>query len=100
MSMKTRASGGWVVTIVTVAIASALGACGPTQSNAPPPRTGESAVGSADGGLPPPQRSSKQGVIVPSDTGVGTMPAGSGTATGTSHGTMDKSIGNAPGSGS
>lgn len=73
--------------------------CGPTRSNAPPPQAPRAEI-AADGGLPAPARSPAKGVIVPSDTGVGATPAGSGTTTGTAGGgTVDKAIGNPPAGG-
>jgi hypothetical protein len=52
-------------------------------TNAPAARTASSAEAPADGGLPPPPRSAKKGVIVPSDLGLRQGPAGPGTTSGT-----------------
>jgi hypothetical protein len=67
-------------------------ACGSTSSSAPPPRA--AAPVSPDGGLPPPPPSHTKGVFVPSDTGLGAQPAGSGPTTGTEGRSMGPTLGN------
>lgn len=84
---------------LSVAFSGYLWACGVTQTNDPALRTPGTSAVSADGGLPAP-RSTRRGVIVPGDTGVGNMPNGRGPATGTSGHSPEKSLGNqSPGSG-
>jgi hypothetical protein len=63
------------------ALAAALGCGGGT--NAPPARTPTAADTPADAGMPPPPRSAKKGVIVPSDMGLGQGPSGPATTSGT-----------------
>ena len=72
-------SQGGLAAIVVVAVA--LGCGGGT--NAPPART-PNAADAPDGGLPPPPRSTKKGIIVPSDMGLGEGPAGPTSTSGTS----------------
>ena len=67
------------------------GACGSSTSTAPPPRAAVPVT--TDGGLPPPAPSVKKGLIVPSDTGLGSAPTGTGTSTGTEGRTMPPSLG-------
>jgi hypothetical protein len=64
-------------------LAAALGCGGGT--NEPPPRTPTAAEGATapDGGLLPPPRSTKKGIIVPSDMGLGEGPSGPATTSGT-----------------
>jgi hypothetical protein len=73
-------------------------ACGRSQSNARTPETAGAIAETADGGLPDPAKSSKHGVIVPSDTGIGAMPSGSASSTGTSGRATTPVFGN-PGAG-
>lgn len=73
-------------------IAGALG-CSPARSGAPAARPGSStSTLASDGGLPPPH-SDRKGVIVPSDTGVGSQPTGTASQTGTSGGRSDPAMG-------
>jgi hypothetical protein len=72
-------------------------ACGASYD--PPPQTPASASGSpADGGLPIPPASSKKGVIMPGDTGLGASPSGTTTSTGTNGAAVGPTVGGAPGS--
>jgi hypothetical protein len=56
-------------------------ACG-TRAGAPP-RSASASEPAPDGGLPPPPRSTKKGVIVPSDMGLGQGPSGLTSTSGT-----------------
>ncbi|MES1172530.1 MAG: hypothetical protein ABUL77_04785 [Bacteroidota bacterium] len=75
--------------IVTLAVALAgafvLG-CGPSASSSAQPRTAVSSESDPDAGHPLPKPSSRKGIIVPSDTGIGVAPPGIGNSTGTSGG--------------
>ena len=66
-------------------VAGALG-CAPARSGAPAAHPGPATSTLApDGGLAPPH-SDRKGVIVPSDTGLGSQPNGTSSQTGTSGG--------------
>jgi hypothetical protein len=67
-------------------------ACGSTASSAPPPRV--AAPVAPDGGLPPPASAKTKGLFVPSDTGLGAQPTGSGPSTGTEGRSMAPTLGN------
>ena len=69
--------------------------CAGSASSSAPPRN--AAPVAPDGGLPAPAPSTAKSVIVPSDTGLGRSPTGSGTSTGTDGRTMPPTLGN-PGS--
>jgi len=75
-------------------VAGALG-CSPARSGAPAARPGSSTSLARDGGLAPPH-SDRKGVIVPSDTGLGSQPTGTSSQTGTSGGRADPGLGAGP----
>lgn len=81
-----------VVRLAGVLLLSVMtGACGSTASSAPPPRA--AAPVAPDGGLPPPAAPKTKGVFVPSDTGLGAQPTGSGPSTGTEGRSMGPTLG-------
>jgi hypothetical protein len=75
-----------------------LSACGGAQTNVPEPQTSGGAGLSSDAGLPPPV-SSRRGVIVPSDTAIGSMPSEGASSTGTSGRSASPIVGNPGGGG-
>jgi hypothetical protein len=87
----------WLIAAVLWVVAT-LPACGGTQSNAEPPRAPAAVSAAPDAGLPAPVPS-RRGVIVPSDTGMGSMPSGPGPTTGTAGRGTSPMIGNPGGGG-
>ena len=79
------------VPLAGVLMLAAMVACGSTASSSPPPRA--AAPVAPDGGLPPPTPAKTKGVFVPSDTGLGAQPNGSGTSTGTEGRSMAPTLG-------
>jgi hypothetical protein len=78
--------------LLTLLAADTVLACGPARSSGPDPRSSASSSLAPDGGLPTPAPSTKRGLIVPSDTGLGSQPTGSGPSTGTNGGRMDPGL--------
>ena len=88
--------------VIVVAIGAALlGACGTPGSTVRPPEPQNSALPWSDAGVPPPlpSTSTRRGVIVPSDTGLGSTPSGSFPVTGTSGGAVGPTLGSPTGGG-
>ncbi|MEA2699109.1 MAG: hypothetical protein QOI66_3380 [Myxococcales bacterium] len=70
-----------------------------TQASGQPPETPASATTTADGGPPLPPPSSRHGVIVPNDVGMGAGPSGPATNTGSTSGGSSNPIVNPPAGG-
>jgi hypothetical protein len=86
---------GFFLVMVCVLGAALPSACGPPRSSGPAPQTPASPpISSAsDAGLPDPAPSSRHGVIVPGDTGMGAAPSGSAPATGTNGNAIGPTLG-------
>jgi hypothetical protein len=81
--------------IVLAVAAASLIACGTVGSTDRPPESQNGASTWSDAGVPRPipPASTRRGVIVPSDTGLGATPSGSASVTGTSGGAVGPTFG-------
>ena len=87
----------WLI-VVMLWVGAFLPACRGAQSNAQPPQTPAAVSSAPDAGLPAPAPS-RRGVMMPSDTGIGAMPSGTGPTTGTAGRSTSPMIGNSGGGG-